>query len=61
MSTEKIENPTSGGGSTGALGGHESLSPHLVISTKLYYEIMEKLTCVHELAILVYVFLGGVN
>ena len=61
MTTKEKEKPTHEGCFMGALGEHESLSSHMVIPTKLYYEILEKLTCVHELVILVHVFLGGVN
>jgi hypothetical protein len=61
MSTEKIENLTSGGCSTGALAPQESLRGDNRILEKLLREVLERITHVNELMVLVYILYGGVN
>jgi len=61
MTTKEKEKPTHEGCFMGALTPQVSQRGDNIILEKLFYEILQRITCVEELMVLVYVFLGGVN
>ena len=61
MTKKEKQKPTHEGSFMGALTPQDSLRGDNRILEKLFYEILQKITCVNELMVLVYVFLGGVN